>query len=44
MAVPWLLLHLGLYKDAPTPSRRHLSFRSKHNIRRIRARLFNVVD
>jgi hypothetical protein len=44
VVVPWPLLHLGLYKDAPSPPGGHLSFRSRLNTRRIRARLSNIVD
>jgi hypothetical protein len=44
VAIPWQLLHLAPYKDAQTPLGGHLSFRSRHNTRRIRAKISNVVD
>jgi hypothetical protein len=34
----------GLYKAPPLPQGGHLSFRSRHNNRRIRVRLFNVEE
>jgi hypothetical protein len=44
VAVTWPLLHLGLYKDAPSPSRRPSLNQIKAQHQRIRARLSNVVD
>jgi hypothetical protein len=41
VAVTWPLLHLGLYKDAPTPSRRSSLIQIKAQHQRIRARLSN---
>jgi hypothetical protein len=46
--IPWQFLGLystlNLYKAPPTPSGGHFSFRSRHNTKRIRVRLSNVVD
>jgi hypothetical protein len=46
--IPWQFLGLystlGLYKVPLPPLGGHLSFRSRHNTRRIRVRLFNIVD
>jgi hypothetical protein len=43
VVVPWPLFHLNIRTPLP-PLGGHLSFRSRLNTRRIRARLSNVVD
>jgi hypothetical protein len=46
--IPWQFLGLystsGLYKAPPPPPGGDLSFRARHNTRRIRVRLSNIVD